>query len=104
MNKGYQPAVSGQRPAESVEQRGLAEGNAQRLPTNGTQRPGKVSRGLLGVREPARRDRKYHPWPNVRFRRHHPRQEPYAVAPHVRICGGCALKRMKFSSLKWLPW
>ena len=34
--------------------------------------------------------RLYHPWPNVRFRRHHPRQEPYAVAPHVRICTGGA--------------
>jgi RNA-directed DNA polymerase len=58
MNKGHQPGRSGQRPAESVEQRGLAEGNAQRPPTAGTQRPGKVSRGLLGVREAARRDRK----------------------------------------------
>jgi len=36
----------------------LAEGNTQRLPTDGTQRPGKVSRGLLGVREAARRDKK----------------------------------------------
>lgn len=34
--------------------------------------------------------RVYHPWPNVRFRRPHPRQEPYAVAPHVRICTGGA--------------
>ncbi len=58
MNKGNQPGVSGQKPAESVEQRGLAKGNAQRLPTAGTQCPGKVSRGLLGVREAARRDRK----------------------------------------------
>jgi group II intron reverse transcriptase/maturase len=31
-----------------------------------------------------------HPWPNVRFRRQHPRQEPYAVVPHVRICTGGA--------------
>jgi Rad3-related DNA helicase len=31
-----------------------------------------------------------HPWPNVRFRRHHPRQEPYAVTPHVRVCAGGA--------------
>ena len=28
----------------------------------------------------------------------------YSKIGHVRICGGCALKRMKFSSLKWLPW
>ena len=32
-----------------------------------------------------------HPWPNQRFRRQHPRQEPYAVVPHVRICTGGAL-------------
>ena len=31
-----------------------------------------------------------HPWPDQRFRRHHPRQEPYAVTPHVRICAGGA--------------
>jgi group II intron reverse transcriptase/maturase len=31
-----------------------------------------------------------HPWPNVRFRRRYPRQEPYAVMPHVRICAGGA--------------
>lgn len=31
-----------------------------------------------------------HPWPNVRFRRQHPRQEPYAVIPHVRVCAGGA--------------
>lgn len=31
-----------------------------------------------------------HPWPNRRFRRQHPRQEPYAVVPHVRICAGGA--------------
>lgn len=29
-----------------------------------------------------------HPWPNQRFGRHHPRQEPYAVVPHVRVCAG----------------
>jgi hypothetical protein len=32
-----------------------------------------------------------HPWPNVRFRRRHPRQEPCAVTPHARICTGGAL-------------
>jgi hypothetical protein len=58
MNKGNQPEESGQKPAESVEQRDLAEGNAQRSPTDGTQCPRKVSRGLLGVREAARRDKK----------------------------------------------
>ena len=29
-----------------------------------------------------------HPWPNQRFGRHYPRQEPYAVIPHVRVCAG----------------
>jgi len=29
-----------------------------------------------------------HPYPNVRFAGQHPRQEPYAVVPHVRICAG----------------
>lgn len=57
MNKGKQPSF-GEKPAESVEQRGLTEGNTQQAPTGGTQRPSKVSCGLLGVREAARRDRK----------------------------------------------
>ncbi len=58
MNRGNQPAGAGQKPTESVEQRGLAKGNIQRTPTAGTQGPGKVSRGLLGVREAARRDKR----------------------------------------------
>jgi hypothetical protein len=29
-----------------------------------------------------------HPWPNQRFGRHYPKQEPYAVVPHVRVCAG----------------
>ena len=30
-----------------------------------------------------------HPYPDARFKlRDHPRQEPYAVVPHVRICAG----------------
>ena len=57
MNKGKQPDF-GEKPAESVEQRGLTKGNAQQTPTDGTQRPSKVSRGLLGVREAAHRDKK----------------------------------------------
>jgi RNA-directed DNA polymerase len=31
-----------------------------------------------------------HPWPNQRFGRHYPKQEPYAVVPHVRVCTGGA--------------
>jgi RNA-directed DNA polymerase len=34
--------------------------------------------------------RNVYPWPNVRFRRRYPRQEPYAVMPHLRICTGSA--------------
>jgi hypothetical protein len=118
MNKGNQPEGDGQKPAESVEQRSLAKGNTRRVPTAETLGSGKVSRGLLGVREAARRDKikrelrrrfqdpvpetgrwlrqvlqgyyRFHPWPNVRFRRRYPRQEPYAVIPHVRICTGGA--------------
>ena len=31
-----------------------------------------------------------HPWPNQRFAVRHPRWEPYAGKPHVRICAGGA--------------
>ena len=31
-----------------------------------------------------------HPWPNQRFAVKHPRWEPYAGKPHVRICAGGA--------------
>ena len=31
-----------------------------------------------------------HPWPNARFAVKHPRWEPYAGKPHVRICAGGA--------------
>ncbi|MGB8840970.1 MAG: hypothetical protein WCC64_07840, partial [Aliidongia sp.] len=31
-----------------------------------------------------------HPWPNQRFAVKHPRSEPYAGKPHVRICAGGA--------------
>jgi len=36
------------------------------------------------------RPRICHPYPNQRFDAKHPRQEPYAVVPHVRICAGRA--------------
>ena len=46
------------RPEESGQERGLAKGNAEQSPTTGTQGPGqKVSRGLIGVRQAAERDR-----------------------------------------------
>jgi group II intron reverse transcriptase/maturase len=36
------------------------------------------------------RPRILHPWPNQRFAVKHPRWEPYAGKPHVRICAGGA--------------
>jgi hypothetical protein len=51
----------GVNPAEVVEGRGVAEGNAGEAPTHRTQSRGRVSMGLEGVREAARRD------PMVRF-------------------------------------
>jgi group II intron reverse transcriptase/maturase len=57
MNKGNQRESTRQKPAEFVEQRGGAEGNARSSLTDGTQGPSKVSRGLMGVREAAKRDK-----------------------------------------------
>ena len=76
--------------AESVEGRELAKENAKQSPLDRTQSRTHRSRGLQGVREAARRDKRMplHPYPEVRFDRQHPRQEPYAVVPHVRICAG----------------
>ena len=57
MNKSYQRSKEErQRLAESVEQRGLAEGNTPQPTTTGTQRPDTVSSGLQRVREAAQRD------------------------------------------------
>jgi RNA-directed DNA polymerase len=58
MNKGTQLSGDGQKPAESVERRGLAEGNTRGAPTAETQSSGTVTRGLEGVREAARRDKR----------------------------------------------
>ena len=58
MNKGNQLSGDGQKPAEFVEQRGLAKGNTRQTPTAETLGSEKVSRGLLGVREAARRDKR----------------------------------------------
>jgi RNA-directed DNA polymerase len=43
------------------------------------------------AREFLPKPRVLHPWPNVRFAVKHPRWEPYAGKPHVRICAGGAL-------------
>ena len=58
-NEGPQPRMErGRRPEESGQERGLVKGNAEQSPTPGTQGPGqKVSRGLIGVRQAAERDR-----------------------------------------------
>lgn len=69
---------NGDCPAEVVEGRGAAEGSAGETPTHRTRSRGRVSMGLEGVREAARRCAS----------RHDPRQEPYAVVPLVRICAG----------------
>ena len=65
--------------AELVEGRGLTKENAGQSLLDRTQRRIPRSRGRLGVRVAAQRD-------GVPFIRNHPRQEPYAVVPHVRIC------------------
>jgi RNA-directed DNA polymerase len=58
-NEGPQPSPwRGHRPEESDQERGLAKGNVDHPPTTGTQRSGnKVSRGLIGVRGAAEKDR-----------------------------------------------
>ena len=76
---------------------------ARRLPTAGsstsggaryggadrrTARPGTGSSGL--ARDYLPMPRILHPWPNARFAVKHPRWEPYAGKPHVRICAGGA--------------
>ena len=65
-------------PAESVEEEGLTKENTGQLLLDCTQRQNADgspfvprSRGLLGVREAARKDK--YPYPNVRFARQHPR-------------------------------
>ena len=59
MNEGNQRGQdqTRQKPEEFVERRGSAKGNTAQAPTTGTQSPGAVSRGLIGVREAARRDK-----------------------------------------------
>jgi len=89
------PPNNGRSPAEVVDGRGVAKGNAGETPTHRTQSRGRVSMGLEGVREAARRARRVFccrlGW-IAHFRRyasrHDPRQGPYAVIPHVRICAG----------------
>ena len=55
-NKGAQPGNNGQPPAESVEGRSVAKGNAVQAPVSGTQGSQGASSGLDRIREAARRD------------------------------------------------
>jgi hypothetical protein len=62
--------------AESVEGRGPAKGNTRRAVLAPDSEPGQRGIDLSGVRQ------------SKVLIRHHPRQEPYEVVPHVRICAG----------------
>jgi hypothetical protein len=73
--------------AEAAEGRGVAEGNAGEAPTHWTQSRGRVLMGLEGLREAAAGIGGNTPTRRCASR-HDPRQEPYAVIPHVRICAG----------------
>ena len=65
------------KPAEAVEGRGVAKGNAEEATACRTQSRERVSKGLEGIREA-----------EDRFRVTHPRQEPCAVVPLAGICAG----------------
>jgi hypothetical protein len=65
--------------AEVMEERGLAKGNSHKCNAPRTQSRISGSNALERVREAAGT-----PW------RHHPKQEPYEVMPHVRIRAGGA--------------
>ncbi len=56
-NKGAQPEISGQPPAEFVEKRPPAEGNRVQAAVTGTQGPEAALIGLNRVREAAKRDK-----------------------------------------------
>ena len=71
---------SGPLSAESVEGRGLTKEHVEQWLLDRTERRASRSRGLLGIRAAQVSD--------VQVGRHHPRYEPYAVVPHVRICAG----------------
>jgi len=73
---GKPPNKAGQPVAEAVEGRGLAKGNSPECNTLRTQSREGVSSAPGRVRQAGAPER------------HDPRQEPDAVMPHVRICGG----------------
>jgi hypothetical protein len=65
---------------EPVERRAEAKGNASQTDTYWTLSRASVSHGLERIRQRA----------SQRFAVTHPRWEPYAGKPHVRICAGGA--------------
>jgi RNA-directed DNA polymerase len=67
-------ASAGANAAESVERRAGAKGNAHQQSTRWTQRQARVSKALERIRQT--------------FAVTHPRWEPYAGKPHVRIWAG----------------
>jgi hypothetical protein len=67
---------------EPVEPRAGAKGNVGQKSTRRAQNRGSVSQALDRIRRRA-----------AAPRRHHPRQEPYAGIPLVRICAGGAQQR-----------
>ena len=68
-------------PAEAMEGRGIAAGNAFDFPARRTLSRGSASKGIEGIRERVKQFIAMHS-------RHHLRQEPYAVILQVRICAG----------------
>jgi RNA-directed DNA polymerase len=76
-NKAKEPTVeasAGANAAESVERRAGAKGNAHQQSTQWTQSQDRVSQALERIRQA--------------FAVTHPRWEPYAGKPHVRIWAG----------------
>jgi RNA-directed DNA polymerase len=69
-------------PAEAMEGRGIAAGNAFDAPARRTQSRESASMGVEGIRERARQHRR------EKSSRYHLRQEPYAAILQVRICAG----------------
>ncbi len=73
MNKGVQPEINGQPPAEFVEKSPPAKGNCVQTTVTGTQGREAASIGLNRVREAAKRDKDLritnvlYPYPNQCF-------------------------------------
>ena len=79
--------------AEPVEPRAGTKGNAGQQSRCRTQRRASLPQALERIRKAARarvKETILHPWPSDRFAVTHPRWEPYAGKPHVRICAGGA--------------